>query len=421
MRILWLVNTIFPYPAEKLGINKTVFGGWLNSLAEELVANKDVNLAICSINKGDKLEIFDDGNIKYYVIPEKMPIEYNKKLEEYFKEIEADFKPDVVHIHGTEYSQGLAYINSCTNKNVVISIQGMVSVLADLYTADINYFEILKNITFRDIVRGTILRDKKIFKQRGKYEIEMLKKSNNVIGRTSWDYSITKKINKDIKYYFCNESLRQDFYSDVWTSYQIEKNTIFVSQGTYPIKGLHYMLKALKILKVKYPNVLLKIAGGNITKSDTFKEKIRMSGYGKYIRRLIKENNLDNNVKFLGVLDSASMKNEMLKSNVFVSPSVLENSSNSLGEAMLLGIPCVASDVGGTCDMLENNKEGYLYNYTEYEILSEYISRIFENDEEAKQFGKVARETAIKRHDRKENAKQMLEIYKQITNNTKEK
>lgn len=414
MKILWIVNNTFPYPAEKLEISATVFGGWLNSLAEEIVKNEEVQLAICSLNKGEKLEKVSDGKITYYVIPEKSRLKYNKKLDKYYKAIKEDFNPDIVHIHGTEFTHGLSYINSCTNKNVVISIQGMVSVIADVYTANINNKDILKNITFRDVLRGTILKDKRIFEQRGKYEIEMLQKSDNVIGRTIWDYSNTKAINNNIKYYFCNESLRPDFYNDLWNIESVERKTIFVSQGSYPIKGLHYMLKALKVLKEIYPDVVLKIAGVDITKAKTFKEKIRLSGYGKYLNRLIIENNLKDNVKFLGVLNSESMKNEMLKSNVFVSPSAIENSSNSLGEAMLLGMPCVASDAGGTCDMLEHKKEGYLYPYTEYAILAEYISKIFKNDLDAKIFGDKAREKATKTHNREENANQMLEIYSEI-------
>ena len=42
-------------------------------------------------------------------------------------------------------------------------------------------------------------------------------------------------------------------------------------------------------------------------------------------------------------------------------PSSCENSPNSLGEAMLLGMPCVASNAGGIPDMLAAGREGLLY------------------------------------------------------------
>lgn len=80
------------------------------------------------------------------------------------------------------------------------------------------------------------------------------------------------------------------------------------------------------------------------------------------------------------------MLERLLKTHVFLLPSAIENSSNSLGEAMLLGMPCVASNSGGTQDILEHKKEGYLYPYTEPAMCAEYISKIFENDELACKF-----------------------------------
>ena len=77
-------------------------------------------------------------------------------------------------------------------------------------------------------------------------------------------------------------------------------------------------------------------------------------------------------------------------------------------------MPCVASNTGGTMDILENKKEGLIYPYTEPAVLAEYISRYFENDELCLKYGKNARKTAIKRHNQKENLKNMIEIYSNI-------
>ena len=56
---------------------------------------------------------------------------------------------------------------------------------------------------------------------------------------------------------------------------------------------------------------------------------------------------LEDKVSFLGPLNAEQMKAEYLRSNVFLCPSSIENSPNSLGEAQMLGVPCVASYVGG--------------------------------------------------------------------------
>ena len=85
-------------------------------------------------------------------------------------------------------------------------------------------------------------------------------------------------------------------------------------------------------------------------------EKIRLAVFGQ--KRLSREGGIEIVVKedqfeFEGFLSAEKMKRLLLESNVFVCPSSIENSPNSLGEAMLLGVPCVASDVGGIADMCD--------------------------------------------------------------------
>ena len=110
-KILWIVNTIFPYPAEKLGLKKTAFGGWLNSLSDTLRKSEDFKLAIATVYNGKDLKKMDDGQVIYYLLPGAPALKYDKKLEKYWKDINEEFKPDLVHINGTEYAHGLAFIS----------------------------------------------------------------------------------------------------------------------------------------------------------------------------------------------------------------------------------------------------------------------------------------------------------------------
>lgn len=415
MRILWIVNTIFPYPTEKLKLSKTNFGGWLNGLTYELIKNENINLAIATVYKGKKIVEFNDGKVIYYLIPGAPAIKYDKKLEEYWKEINNRFCPDLVHIHGTEFAHGLAYRNACPNDKIVTSIQGLVSAIANVYYSNISYWDIYINITFRDIIRhDNIFNQKRKFEQRGKNEIELIKKSDAIIGRTSWDYANCKAIDPNLKYYFLNETLRKSFYYKIWNIENIERHTIFCSQAGYPIKGLHYLLKAIYILKKEYPDIKLYIAGPNIIDKSSIVKKIKLSGYAKYIISLIKKYDICDQVIFTGTLNEKQMIEKLLKSHVFVSPSAIENSSNSLCEAMLIGMPCVASNVGGTSDMLKNKEEGFLYPYTESAMLAEYISKFFDNDELCIRFGMNAQKKAKERHDKEKNVKGLIEIYNHL-------
>ena len=415
MKILWIVNTIFPYPASKIGQDNCCFGGWLNGLANRLKDNKEVELAIATVYNGKEVKKYDDGNIVYYLIPGAPAIKYSLKMEKYWKIINDEFKPELVHIHGTEYAHGLAFIKACPNVKTVTSIQGLTSTIAKVYYAGLHASEILKNVTFRDIIKqDNIFQQKKKFTKRGKNEIELIKKTDAIIGRTIWDYANTKAINPEKSYFVGNETLRTGFYGKEWNLENIEKHSIFTSQASYPIKGLHFLLQAIYILKQKYPDVKLYAAGNNIADTSSIDKKIKICGYGRIINKKIKELGLENNVVFTGILSEEKMIEQYLKSNVFVLPSAIENSSNSLGEAMLLGMPCVATNTGGTMDILEHKKEGFLYSYTEPAMCAYYISKYFEDDKPCIEYGENARKKALNRHNPENNTNQIIKIYNEI-------
>ena len=81
---------------------------------------------------------------------------------------------------------------------------------------------------------------------------------------------------------------------------------------------------------------------------------------------------------------------------------------------MLLGVPCVAADVGGISSIFENGKDGILYEVGNVETLAKSVNRIFENPDETEMFRKNAREHALVTHNPDENFKRLLEIYREI-------
>jgi glycosyltransferase involved in cell wall biosynthesis len=420
MKILWIVNTIFPAPSIAIGLNPPVVGGWMYGLAKQLSENEGISLAVATTYSGREIKSLKLDNIEYYLLPSKHNSMYVRNLENKWESICSEFKPDLIHIHGTELAHGLACMRKLPNLNYVVSIQGLISVIERYYYVGISKAYIIKNITFRDIVRwDTIFQQKKKFYKRGILEKEYIKRSENVIGRTSWDYAHTKVINPNVTYHFCNETLRDGFYTaDKWSFDNCIPHTIFLSQASYPIKGLHQVIKSLVILKNKYPNIKVRVGGANIIKASTLSERLRLSGYGKYIKRLIKENSLEKNIEFLGSLTEKEMIREYLNSNVFICPSSIENSPNSVGEAQLLGVPVISSYVGGVEDMIENGKTGFLYRFEEVEMLAILIDKVFTMQEDQLAIlSKNEAEVALRRHNPEVNVRRMIEIYNNAYNN----
>ena len=119
-------------------------------------------------------------------------------------------------------------------------------------------------------------------------------------------------------------------------------------------------------------------------------------------------------MEFTGILYEKQMCERHLKSHVFVCPSSIENSPNSLGEAMILGVPCVASDVGGVADMLKHQEEGFVYQADAPYMLAHFVCEVFADDEIALQISVNARKHAMRTHDPEKNLKALLSIYEQI-------
>lgn len=415
MKILWITNNILP-EATKLLIGKgesKETGGWILGASESLLnSNSNIELHVASISQLVKdLTILHGERIIHYIIPyEKGNIKYNPKYERYWRQIKNMICPDIVHIHGTEYAHGLAYLNACGTKNVVISLQGIKSGIAPFYTANISRFNAYMNTTIRDIIRGNMFKEQKSFYCSGDIEKEMLRKVNHIIGRTTWDRAHAWVINPKAQYHFCNETLRPEFYDgSKWNYEQCEKHTIFLSQASYPVKGLHQVLHAMPLILQHYPNAKIKIAGIDITRYASLRDKLRISGYGKLIRSMIHRLHIKDHVEFLGSLNAEQMKQAYLNCNVFVCPSSIENSPNSLGEAQLLGVPHVASYVGGVADMMVGNEEN-LYRFDEINMLAEKICRIFTNEDKQIDMSAVA----LQRHHAVCNTSRLLDIYKQI-------
>jgi len=412
MRILWITNAPFPEISQQLNLAKTV-KGWVYSSAYELINyNKNIQLAVASVYQGATLKQINGKKIVHYLIPEKVrKNSISSRNNLYWLKITRQFKPDIVHIHGTEYPYAYSYIRTCGTDNVVVSIQGLVSIIERYYLGGIKKTDLLKTTTLWDFFRNhTIFAQHKNMQKRGKFEKMLIQDVKHVIGRTTWDQNHIWALNKKTNYHFCNETLRPIFYNKYWNINKCNKYSIFISQAYYPIKGFHQLIKALPIVLKYFPKTEIFVAGRNVFNNNSFLK----NGFGKYVSSLIKKYQLTDKINFIGFLPEEEMCRSLIQSHIFVSPSAIENSSNSIGEAQIMGVPCIASYVGGTPDMIDHGKTGFLYRYEEIEMLAFYICRIFSNDELAIELSEKSRLMASIRHNKQQNAITLNNIYSKI-------
>jgi len=414
MRVLWLCNLVIPELAGEFNIKKTVMGGWISGMCKEIEKDSDIELAICvPIIDSSRFKDGKKGKLQYYsfasVFEDTVYAKKGKVLEERFDFIIKEFQPDVIHIWGTEYLHSLAMLRAAEmnglRMSTLVSIQGLVSVCATHYLRDIpDVYKTMRIEGYR-----TLEEEERDFAERGNNEISLIKETGHIIGRTLWDKACTWVIQPNRNYYECGESLRAQFYAHAgeWGKDYI-RYRIFMSQGSYPIKGIHYMLEALEILAKTYPQVQLCIAGNNILQEEI------LSPYAAYINDRAEAMNIKDKIKYLGMLDAEEMINEYKKSNVYVLSSTLENSPNSLCEAMMLGVPVVASAVGGVTEIIRNEQEGLLYQYDDPNVLAYQIARVFEGQVDVTQLSMCECKRAGEFNNRENNIHMLKQIYQKV-------
>lgn len=417
MKIIWITNFLLPEAQQIMkgtGELKTT-GGWILGAAEALLAHSEVELSVAAVSPlVHELTVLKGKRITYYVLPYgKGNKTYNSDYEPLWIRVRDAVNPDIVHIHGSEYTHGLAWVNACGGENVVVSIQGLKSAYYAHYCAGLTNAEIIRNITMRDLIRGNIYQGQEAFKKSGKWEKELISKVKHIIGRTRWDRAHVWAINPDAEYHFNNETLRREFYDgSLWDYNNCTPHSIFLSQAGTPLKGLHQVLKCMPIVLRHYPDTTIRIAGNDITTPQKIFGVKATTGYGKIIRKIMEELNLSDKVTFTGNLNAEDMKQEYLRCNVFVCPSSIENSPNSLGEAQILGVPCVASYVGGVADMMQGD-EAHLYRFEETTMLAYAICDCFARA--ASIDTSLMQKTAVKRHNGEVNTSALWHIYQIVS------
>lgn len=181
-------------------------------------------------------------------------------------------------------------------------------------------------------------------------------------------------------------------------NYTEEKQIVCVGRFA-PEKGHRYLIEALDLLKHK-----------------DIKWRCTFLGEGELeneLRTLTEECNLSENVAFPGFYEDVF--SVLLDADLFVLPSLHEGSPNALIEAMGLGLPCIASDVGGIKDLVENEKNGILVSPQDSKVLSEALHRILTNPEFAMELGKNARASIQQKFDNAESIRRLEQIYHSLT------
>lgn len=413
LRILWFSNTPAS-GAEYLNLSSNL-GGWLSSL-DKAISDK-VDLSVVFYHSLP-VEPFLHNRISYYPIHSKLsffkkvlnvvyPIVFDKENLDHYIKLIRRVNPDIIHIHGTENSFGC--IIDKIEIPVIVSIQGNLNICLHKYFSGLiakhallkfPYFKGLRSFPYYH----SFTRDYWWFRKTAQRELNNLKNAKYIVGRTDWDRRITKIFAPHSNYYIVNEILREPFYKVQWSLNFSKKILLFTTNGDTPYKGFETLCLVLYYLNSLGIDVEWRVAG--IKDSDLIVKVVKRALKGKYPTQ---------GLILLGSLNSEQLVNELVNCNIYVMPSHIENSPNNLCEAMLVGVPCIATYAGGTGSILRDKIDGIIVQDGDPWALAGAILELQENPQQAENYSASARAAAMCRHNPSNVVPSLLEVYKHVS------
>lgn len=412
MKILWFANTAGNADEYYDSVLKGS-GGWIKALNKELQSH--VSLSIAFYHKSDSK--FQYQNTSYYSIASEtgfLKRLYNRfagsapegaDIDKYLSIID-DVKPDVIHIHGTENQFGC--IISKTKIPVVVSIQGNLTAIINKFFSGFEkkYLHIpdrkgnsIKNF----IMPWSFFVEYNYYRKIQKQEIKYLNETKYLMGRTEWDKRLSSILAPQSQYFQEDRILRDNFYNSEWKFHKRNDIIIHTTIGNSFFKGFETICEALHILNKAGVNCIWNIAG--VSNSDLII---------KITKKKLKEKFPVNGMVLLGIVEEKSLIEHLLYANMYVMSSHIENNANNLCEAMILGLPCISTFVGGVGSLISNNENGLLIQDGDPMAMAGAILEIVNNKELAIELGKNARITALMRHNKSRILNQLLDSYKII-------
>lgn len=418
MKVLWFSQS----PCGSLRRNNKckTNQGWLISLEDELKKNTSIDLNVAFFTNV-KESYFEFEGVKYYPMFEKksrgafahildrlVSLErIDRRRVKLMLQVVEECKPDIIHLNGTEGSFGKIQ-NYVHDVPIITSIQGLLSSISEKYFSGLTESQILSNEKFKYKISFQGIKKKFAdFKFKADRECSYIAQSTYIFGRTFYDYSVCLGLNPNIKYYVADEMLRPEFYIHNWKDEHKNGNKVIFSSTLSPApcyKGYETLLKAAKILK-KHSKLDFEwnVIGYDLTSQwVTITEKVL--GYS----------HKDVNVNLLGNKKADELVKILINSNMYIHVSHIENSPNSVCEAMLLGIPVIASYAGGTGSLLKDELEGKLYQDGDPYVLAGIIMDFIKNPLKAQRYAEAGRERAMTRHDKSRIVNQVISGYRNV-------
>jgi glycosyltransferase involved in cell wall biosynthesis len=411
--VLWFVNKVPLAVARTLDM-PSVRGGWLDSYIDIVGGEPGIDLTVAFPDQTGLIPSSRIGRVSFVALPTGAPGSGVPGLLDRWRHDVAppglvagasklirDVGPDLIHLHGAELCLGLA-ARGC-GIPTVLSIQGSPTVIRRLYVRGFDRY-LRRSLSFGDFLKGRGLIHQHLkMRPQAANEAAIMASVDHVAGRTEWDRRLASVMAPQAVYHRCEEPMRAAFHEAVWSPETATPGRIFGTSGHYALKGVGTLLRAVDIVRRTDPAVSLVLAG---VFPDTEHERATV----RHVRAL----GIEDRVTLMGEIDADAVAAELTRASIFVNPSHIENGSNALSEAQLVGVPCIASCAGGMVTTADNGSAALLVQDGDAEALAGAILSLVGDPGEAERLGERGRTLARARHDIGRIRGQILDMYDEI-------
>jgi glycosyltransferase involved in cell wall biosynthesis len=184
------------------------------------------------------------------------------------------------------------------------------------------------------------------------------------------------------------------------SKYQIPNDIVVIATVSrlLPQKGLEYLVFALRDFYNLRNKATLFVAGDGVSRQD--------------LEQLVVTGCLQNSIYFLGW--RSDIPHVLSCIDIFVLPSLHEGMPNVILEAMAAGLPVVATNVGGTPEVVVDGETGFLVPPRDPKALADAIVRLINDPELRKRFGQAGRERIEKHFTIQETVRKTEALYSRL-------
>ena len=408
MRVLWLCNR--GLTGQDVGAS----GTWLVSMAPRLAESPGIELGIVAPSPTRGVARQDWRRVRQWLVRGNPRLRRDGlpplSLVRAIRAICDEFKPDLIHVWGTENYWGLLTARRHLRYPALLEMQGLKGGIARVFCGGLSAAEQLHCVGPKELLRRRILvSEQRAFARWGLLEREMIQGHRFISFQSPWMAAQVLSVNPAARLFKVERVLRPAFMcTSAWRPSPQDAVVFCSAAYPSPFKGLHVAVRALDLLRQRAPNARLRVAGA------LQRQGIRQEGYMRWVNALARRLGLQDAVEWLGPLSGEQILAELSAASAMVIPTFMESYCVAMAEAMAVGVPTAVAYTGGT-SYLGKDEETCLFFPTGDEAMCAYqLERLLTDQTLAARLSDRARETAAARNDATHLVQRQIEVYRQV-------